>query len=101
MTTLAIDRRSFVAFAAAAGAAGLVPAAAGAQQPPAIEGFRSAKFGMDEKAVKAAIKADMDRVKESAREAFKRSADAQMKLRSQLNSEVLRKLSTARKLSIA
>ena len=50
---------------------------------------------------KAAIKADMDRVKESAREAFKRSADAQMKLRSQLNSEVLRKLSTARKLSIA
>ena len=50
---------------------------------------------------KAAIKADMDRVMESAREAIKRSADTQMKLRSQLNSEVLRKLSTARKLSIA
>jgi len=46
-------------------------------------------------------KADMYRFMESAKEAIKRSGDTQMKLRSQLNSEVLRKLSTARKLSIA
>jgi hypothetical protein len=58
MTKLSIHRRSFIACAVAAGAASLVPAEAGAQQPPAIDGFRSAKFGMDEKAVKAAIKAD-------------------------------------------
>ena len=63
--------------------------------------LRSSKMATLLFPAKAAIKADMDRVKESAREAFKRSADAQMKLRSQLNSEVLRKLSTARKLSIA
>jgi hypothetical protein len=59
MTQLLIERRSLMALALTAAATGLLPAAAGAQQPPAIEGFRSAKFGMDEKAVKAAIKADL------------------------------------------
>jgi hypothetical protein len=47
-----------VAGLVAASASGLVPGAARAQQAPVIDGFRSAKFGMDEKAVKAAIKAD-------------------------------------------
>ena len=46
-------------------------------------------------------KAAIERSLQSAREAVKRSADVQMKLRSQMNGEVLRKLSTARKLSIA
>ena len=46
-------------------------------------------------------KAAIERSMQSAREAVKRSADVQMKLRSQMNGEVLRKLSTARKLSIA
>lgn len=46
--------------AAAASVAGLVPAAAWGQQAPVIDGFRSAKFGSDEKAVKAAIKADFN-----------------------------------------
>lgn len=46
-------------------------------------------------------KAAIERSLQSAREAIKRSADVQMKLRSQMNGEVFRKLSTARKLSIA
>ena len=50
---------------------------------------------------KAAIRADMNRTLLSAKEALKRSAEVQMKLRPQLNTEILRKLSTARKLSIA
>jgi serine protease Do len=50
---------------------------------------------------KAAIKADMDRAMKSVKEAVKRSADVQMKMKSQIDGEVLRKLSTARKLSIA
>jgi len=50
---------------------------------------------------KAAIKADIERSMQSAREAIKRSAEVQTKLRSQINGEVLRKLSTARRLSIA
>jgi hypothetical protein len=58
MTSVSIDRRSLLRLAALAGAGGLIPAAARAQQAPAVEGFRSAKFGMDEKAVRAAIKAD-------------------------------------------
>ena len=58
MTGFRIHRRSLMRLAAFAGAAGLAPAAALAQQAPIIEGFRSAKFGMDEKAVKSAIKAD-------------------------------------------
>ena len=50
---------------------------------------------------KAAIKADIERSMQSVKEAMKRSADVHMKLRSQIDGEVLRKLSTARKLSIA
>jgi predicted metalloprotease with PDZ domain len=50
---------------------------------------------------KAAIKADMERAMKSVREAVKRSADVQMKMKSQIDAEVLKKLSTARKLSIA
>ena len=59
MTSMPIHRRSLIRMSLAAGfVAGFVPGAAWAQQAPVIEGFRSAKFGMDEKAVKAAIKAD-------------------------------------------
>lgn len=50
---------------------------------------------------RAAIKADLERSMETMKEAIKRSAEVQTKLRSQINGEVLRKLSTARKLSIA
>ena len=50
---------------------------------------------------KTAIKADIERSMETMKAAIKRSADVQTKLRSQINSDVLRKLSTARKLSIA
>lgn len=50
---------------------------------------------------RAAVKADLNRAMTSVQEAVKRSAEVQMKLRSQLNAETLRKLSTARKLNIA
>ena len=49
----------------AAGAAPQPPAPAGDVKPYAVEGFRTAKFGMDEAAVKRAIAADFS-VKESA-----------------------------------
>lgn len=60
MTSVSIDRRSLHRLVALAGAGGLIPAAARAQQAPAVDGFRSARFGADEKAVRAAIKADFN-----------------------------------------
>ena len=50
---------------------------------------------------RAAIKADMERAMKSVKEAVKRSADVQMKMKSQMDAEVFKKLTTARKLSIA
>jgi len=61
---------------------------------PPIDGF-------EPMAAKAAIRADIERSMESVKAAVKRSAEAQTKLRSQINGEVLRKLSVARKLNIA
>lgn len=50
---------------------------------------------------KPAIKADIERSMESLKAATWRSAEVQTKLRSQLNTDALKKLMTARKLSIA
>jgi len=60
MTSSAMSRRSLLGFGALAVAVSLAPAPTWAQQAPQIDGFRSAKFGMDEKAVKAAIKTDFN-----------------------------------------
>jgi serine protease Do len=50
---------------------------------------------------KAAIKTDLNRTMQSVQGTVKRNAEVQMKLRSQLNTDALKKLSIARKLSIA
>jgi serine protease Do len=61
---------------------------------PPIDGF-------EPQPAKAAIKADVERTMESVKEAVRRSAEVQTKLRSQMNPEVLKKLSTLRKVNIA
>ena len=60
MQSSAMNRRSLLRLGALAVAVPLTPAPSWAQQAPVIDGFRSAKFGMDEKAVKAAIKTDFN-----------------------------------------
>jgi hypothetical protein len=60
MTPFLMDRRSLIGLGALAAAVTLAPTHAKGQQAPVIDGFRSAKFGMDEKAVKAAIKSDFN-----------------------------------------
>ena len=60
MQSSAMNRRSLLGLGALAVAVPLTPAPSWAQQAPVIDGFRSAKFGMDEKAVKAAIKTDFN-----------------------------------------
>jgi hypothetical protein len=71
----------------------MVPRATVRLRPPSVE--------FEELPAKAALKADMERTVRSFQGALKRSVEPQLRLREQLKSEALRKVTIARKLSIA
>ncbi len=70
-----------------------LPRAAVRVRPPSIE--------FDELPAKATLKADMERTLRSYQETLKRSVEPQIRLKEQSKSEALRKVTIARKLSIA
>jgi predicted metalloprotease with PDZ domain len=70
-----------------------LPRAAVRVRPPTVE--------FDELPANAAMKADLERAARSFQEAFERRLEPQLKLRERLRNDALRKVTIARKLSIA